>query len=305
MIIPLGVDVPMERRPFVNWLMVGGMTALFFWQIFQPREVNEALCLNGFFSRGLFTHMWIHAGLMHLIGNMLFLWVVGNAVCYKVGNLVYLPIFFVLGVAAALAYSIYCSGPMLGASGAINGIIGMSLVFFPVNDITCLWILFPFCILYPRPPCIFKFSLSGYWMILFWLAFDVYGAMHGQGMVAYWAHLGGFFGGVGLAMLLLKVKYVRMTRFESSLLDIIYRRGNPPAATASLQYADYLDEQAQKNENEYDAPKMPLYPQGGSDESGFIRFTCACGKSIKTSVKNSGRTGKCPKCKNTIKIPRP
>jgi len=86
---------------------------------------------------------------------------------------------------------------------------------------------------------------------------------------------------------------------------MIYRWKNPPAATAPLQYADYLNEQAWKNENQYDAPKIPLYPQAGSAESEFIQFTCVYGKNIKTSVKNAGRTGKCPKCRNPIKIPKP
>jgi hypothetical protein len=140
-------------------------------------------------------------------------------------------------------------------------------------------------------------------MILFWLAFDIYGVIHGRGMVAYWAHLGGFFGGFGLAWLLLKINYIKMTRFETSLLDVIRQRKDPAPAMASQQYADYLNEQAQEEENEYDAPKMPVAPQATAAEPEFIRFTCFCGKSIKTPVKNAGRTGKCPKCKNPIRIP--
>lgn len=296
MIIPLGVDIPMERKPFVNWLMVPAMVAIFFWQVSQPPETTLELCLNGFFSKGLFTHMWIHGGLLHLIGNMLFLWVFGNAICYKLGNILYLPTFFVLGIASALAYSIYCSGPMLGASGAINGIIGMSLVFFPTNEITCLFFWFP---------VVRRFSVSSYVMILFWLAFDILGAILGGGMVAYWAHLGGFFGGFGLALLLLKIDYIKMTRFESSLLDVIKQRNDPAPASASDQYANYLNEQAADEENEYDAPKKSLYPQGQPDEPEFIRFVCFCGKEIKTHAKNAGRIGKCPRCKNPIKIPEP
>ena len=153
MIIPIGVDVPMERKPFVNWLMVSGMCFIFVGQVLSEPKLTDSLCLHGFFSPGLFTHMWIHNDIFHLLGNMIFLWVFGNAVCYKVGNKLYLPIFVLLGIVAALSYSLYCSNPMLGASGAINGIVGMFLVLFPINDITCLWIFIPFAR---------KFSLSSW-----------------------------------------------------------------------------------------------------------------------------------------------
>lgn len=304
MIIPLGVDVPMERRPFVNWLMVFGITAIFFWQLSEPMETTEALCLNGLFSKGLFTHMWIHADIIHLFGNMLFLWVFGNAVCYKIGNLLYLPTFFILGIAAAITYLLYNSGLMLGASGAINGIVGMFLVFFPVNDITCVWFMFPF---------VRKFSLSSYWMILFWLMFDILGAMTSDSMVAYWAHLGGFAGGFGLAWLMLKTGFIKMNRFESSLFDIIKQQKHDEPQSASEAYASYLNEQAQadeqawqqeaqtvETEQEPEIAPIPLYP---TEKPEVIRFSCPCGKTIKTKLKNAGRKGKCPKCAQPITVP--
>ena len=83
----------------------------------------------------------------------------------------------------------FTGGNAIGASGAINGIVGMYLVFFPINEITCYFVF----LLLPR--LIKEFSLSSIWMILFWLAFDIWGAMRGGGQVAYFAHLGGFAGG--------------------------------------------------------------------------------------------------------------
>lgn len=315
MLIPLGVDVPMERRPFVNWLMVAGMCGIFAWQLTQPTETIESLCLNGFFSKGLFTHMWIHGDIFHLTGNMIFLWVFGNAICYKTGNLLYLPIFFVLGLASALTYSFYCSNLMLGASGAINGIVGMFLVLFPINDITCLFGFFP----YYR-----KFSVSSYWMILYWLAFDILGAILGGGMVAYWAHIGGFAGGFGLAWLLVHVGFIKMTRFENSLLDLIHKQKHPEEYKSTTEkYADYMKAQAEAEDQKYieqakqpepspEPQPQPLYPITPAEtkkptpaktSAGFIKFKCACGKQIKTSSKNAGKKGKCPKCKNPITVP--
>ena len=326
MFIPLGVDVPMERRPFVNWLLVAVMSAIFAWQTTEPIETTQALCLHGFFSKGLFTHMWIHADILHLVGNMIFLWVFGNAVCYKLGNLLYAPAFFIFGIISALFFSIFCSVPMLGASGAINGIVGMYLVFFPINDITCLWI---FGIFFR------KFSLSSYWMILFWLVFDILGAMSGDGFVAYWAHLGGFIGGFGIATALVKTGFIEPNRYEKTLYDLIADRKNPPVlktSSATQSYADYLNEQARSYDEKpaEDSLKIetvepipaaippkppkaktkstpvasPLAPKPNTQpKPGFIRFKCACGMPIKTPIQHAGRTGKCPKCKARITIP--
>jgi membrane associated rhomboid family serine protease len=121
---------------------------------------------------------------------MLFLWIFGNAVCAKIGNLRYLPIYTGLGIIAGMSQLLFSGEGGLGASGAINGIVGMYLVFFPTNEITCYFLM-----IFLLRPCVKEFSLSSYWMILFWLAFDIWGAMQGGGGIAYFAHLGGFAGG--------------------------------------------------------------------------------------------------------------
>lgn len=295
MLIPIGVDVDMERKPFVNWLVVSAMCFIFVWEMLNAEAV-EPLLFTRIFDKGLFTHMWLHAGPIHLIGNMIFLWVFGNAICYKLNNIFYLPAFIFLGLCAALTFTLFSSNPMLGASGAIFGIVGMYLVFFPINDITCLLILFPFCIFFPRPPALWKFSLASFWVILFWAAFNIYGASHGQGMVAYSAHLGGFFGGFVLASALIKFGVVKSNRFEKSLYDIIEEYRNPVKEmfSPSQTYEDYLNEQARNHERQQPA----FIP-----DPNFVIFYCPCGKRIKTSIDNAGKKGRCPKCKAAIKVP--
>ena len=159
-------------------------------------------------------------------------------------------------------------------------------------------------------------------MILYWLAFDIFGAIYGGGMLAYWAHLGGFAGGFGLAWLLVKKGVVTMDEFESSLLDIIDSRKHPEEyRSASEKYSDYITAQAQQYEQapeEFSRPPdtkpspKPLYPVGPSITSrattqkqmdDCIRFECTCGKLIRTSITNAGRKGKCPQCKKSITVP--
>ncbi len=159
-------------------------------------------------------------------------------------------------------------------------------------------------------------------MILFWLAFDILGAMLGGGEVAYFAHLGGFAGGVVLAILMLKFKMVTMERYEKSLLQVIEEYRHPSAVEdPSAGYYNYLNATANQQEELPLAPippipfepktvsfdpvekpeTIPLEPQNPKDE--FIRFACSCGKRLKMPAKYAGKTGKCPQCNARLKIP--
>jgi len=154
-------------------------------------------------------YVWLHTGLVHLLGNMLFLWVFGNAVCSKLGSLWYAVTYVGLGVISGITHLLFDSAPAVGASGAINGIVGLFLIFYPLNGVRCLLLL-----LY-RP---ITFEVSSYWVILMWFFFDVLGAVRGGGGgVAYYAHIGGLVSGAVLGVLLLKTGLVSMEEGEKSL----------------------------------------------------------------------------------------
>ena len=88
---------------------------------------------------------------------------------------------------AAAMHLTFVGGPMIGASGAINGIVGVFLLWYPLNSSSCIYWF------YIRGG---TFQISSYWMILFWLMFDIWGVASGGGSVAYWAHIGGFLAGM-------------------------------------------------------------------------------------------------------------
>jgi membrane associated rhomboid family serine protease len=164
---------------------------------------------------GIPGHILVHNGWLHIAGNMLFLWAFGNAVCAKIGNIAYPFVYVGLGATAGIIHLIISGHPAIGASGAINGVIGMYLVFYPQNEVTCFWWLLI------RAG---SFSVSSIWMILLWLAFDIWGAWNGAGHVAYWAHLGGFFTGFAFASVLLYMGWVEMRETECSIYNLIARR---------------------------------------------------------------------------------
>ena len=170
--------------------------------------------LGGTSRIGVVGHVLVHSSLLHLLGNMLFLWVFGNAVCAKVGNLAYPFVYFGLALVAGPTAHLIDPRPAVGASGAINGIVGMFVVWYLWNEISCWYVYWVFA-----AGGVGTFSVSSVWMVVLWFAFDVWGAMRGDSTITYAAHLAGFAAGFALAVLLLLTRWVEMDPGERSLLQ--------------------------------------------------------------------------------------
>ncbi len=292
-IIPYAVDVPFDRRPVMNWLLVGSVILAFAMQIVVTADGNEEAVeqyvLDGWGVQGIFGYMWLHGGLFHLGGNMLFLWLFGNAVCAKIDNLKYLPVYLLLGLAAATTHLIFDGNPAVGASGAINGIVGMFLIFFWENEVDCLWILFF--------PYVKKISVSSFWIIGLWLLYDIAGAVMGDQGVAYFAHLGGFFAGIVAAVILLKLNLVTMYRDEESLVQRFEQWFQDRQDSKLEKQARVAVEKAEQSPSRSPIVAKPT--------SAIVRFWCPCGKEIKAPAKYSGKKGCCPRCQRELIIPQP
>ncbi|MEM6507714.1 MAG: rhomboid family intramembrane serine protease [Planctomycetota bacterium] len=214
-LFPISVDVPMSRWPISNFILIGVIALAFLWQLATPEEltVNHPLVLHEWALTGLFAHMFLHVDLVHLVGNLLFLWVFGNAICAKVGNLAYIPLFILFGLLAGMAQLVFDPGSAaIGASGAINGVVGAFFVMYPRNDINCVYIFLV---------KVGHFAVSSIWIIALWFTFDIWGAVTGGGAVAYMAHLGGFAAGVVLMVSLLTSQRIKPSRSEQTLLEWI------------------------------------------------------------------------------------
>ncbi len=345
MFIPYYADVPYDRRPVANWLIVLLLILVFGFQkatedrdageIMLPdiqtveqwdeaqREAWEAevaerwlrslgpagkLVLNGWKIEGLLGHIWLHGGIIHLAGNLIFLWVFGNAVCAKVRSIVYLPVYIGLGIMAGVSHLIFCGGYAIGASGAINGVVGMFLVFFPENEVSCVWVFFYW---------VRRFSISSYWIILLWFVFDLVGAIFlaGLSQVGYYAHLGGFVSGVAVAVVMLKRKWVTVESYEKSLLQLLgldkqaspdYTRSGAERWLGVGPLYDYTQAQAPTESGMRRATKAGGEVAGTAptrDEEGYIRFRCSCGMKLRMPVGYAGKLARCPKCEGRIRIP--
>jgi membrane associated rhomboid family serine protease len=160
----------------------------------------------------IITSMFLHGGIWHVLGNMLYLFIFGAAVEYRMGASRYAAFYFASGIAAALATILIAPEsrvPVIGASGAIAGVLGAYFIFYPRGRITTILPIFVFIQVVEIPAVIY---------LLLWFAIQLYaGIAAGQqgaamGGVAWWAHVGGFLFGLALGPLLAKNPKPRKSR---------------------------------------------------------------------------------------------
>ena len=149
----------------------------------------------------LFTCMFLHGGFLHILGNMWFLWIFGGNVEDRLGPFTYLTFYLVCGIGSSVTQMLFSWGspvPSLGASGAISGILGAYIAFFPASRILTLIPLFIFWFTAQIPAFVF----IGLWFLIQFLSgVSSLGlpASASMGGVAWWAHVGGFLIGLVLA----------------------------------------------------------------------------------------------------------
>jgi membrane associated rhomboid family serine protease len=157
----------------------------------------------------IFTSMFLHGGWMHLLGNLWFLWLFGNNVEDSMGRVRFIVFYLLGGIGAAIAQVISSPDsviPMVGASGAISGVMGGYIVLYPRVRVYTLIVLFVFVTSVALPAWV----MLGYWMVLQLLG-SLAGGTEGGG-VAFAAHIGGFIVGVVLIRLFARAVYIREHR---------------------------------------------------------------------------------------------
>jgi membrane associated rhomboid family serine protease len=202
---PIRDHNPSARRPYLTWAIIAANIAMFlltlpagqyYPPLWEELALYPAAVMQGAYLQGLVTHMFLHAGLMHLAGNMLFLWVFGDNLEDQLGRAGFAAFYLLGGLAAAAAQIAADPGsavPMVGASGAIAGVMGGYLLLFPRARVDVLFIFIVFFKIIPIPA----------WVVLgVWFGLQlVNGVVSDQGAgVAYWAHAGGFAAGVLLML---------------------------------------------------------------------------------------------------------
>lgn len=232
---PIRDDQPRYTTPYINYFIIGlnvlvfvffelpaemqgGLQAVTMQFGLIPRDLTHALSGDARFPVAaniltIFTSMFMHGGFFHILGNMWFLWIFGDNIEDYLGHFPYLIFYLLCGVAAALtdiALDPRSTLPMVGASGAIAGVMGAYVVLYPRARVQTLVVLVVFITFWWLPAWVFL----GYWFLIQFVATSVTAtAAHQTGGVAFAAHVGGFV--TGLILIKLFPRQVRAYRYGS------------------------------------------------------------------------------------------
>ncbi len=217
--LPLYDDNPRTRVPVITAGLIAACSVVFLWQLGLDETASEEASLTyGMVPAVLFgyaelpaslrivppavtllTSMFLHGGLLHLLGNMLYLWIFGKGVETALGASRFLVFYLLCGIAAALTQALtdpMAEVPMIGASGAIAGTLGAYLVLHPrANVVVLIWILV----------LVRLISVPAVLLLGIWFALQLLSALSmnpGEPGVAFWAHVGGFVVGMALVLVM-------------------------------------------------------------------------------------------------------
>jgi membrane associated rhomboid family serine protease len=225
-VIPLKSDNPLLTFPVMTILLIITNTLVFLYELsLSPRAGNRLIYEFGLIPARIdmlfdptlhvhvahaaagsaflpiFTSMFLHAGWLHLLGNMLFLWVFGGSVEDRMGHVAYLLFYLFCGLGAGAVHTAFNFGstvPTIGASGAISGVMGAYIILFPRSRILTLVPLLIIFFLWRIPAVL----ILGYWFVIQFLSGLSAAAGAQQGGVAVWAHVGGFIIGAIIVLIL-------------------------------------------------------------------------------------------------------
>jgi membrane associated rhomboid family serine protease len=202
--IPLRDVIPSRTTPFMTITLIVVNALVFLYELSLGERVEEFVLYLGLVPAAfsfvtLFTSMFLHGGFLHFAGNMLYLWIFGDNVEDRMGHGRFLVFYLLCGIAAALAQTITNPDsvvPMVGASGAIAGVMGAYFVLYPRSRILTLLPFFVFWQLFEVPAIFFL----GIWFLMQFLSGvgSIVTATAGEpsGGIAFWAHVAGFVAGI-------------------------------------------------------------------------------------------------------------
>lgn len=208
--IPFKDDNPTSLFPVVTIGIIVLNVMVYLWQVISPVGEQQIAFFYGAIPHNIltfessqpigpvatvFSSMFLHGGLFHLGGNMLYLWIFGNNIEDKLGHFRFLVFYLLAGVIAAYSHAISEPNsliPMIGASGAVSGILGAYLLLFPHAHVHTL-IFFGFFWQIIRVPALI---VIGFWAIIQLVNGILTKGLLGQGGVAWFAHIGGFLFGL-------------------------------------------------------------------------------------------------------------
>jgi membrane associated rhomboid family serine protease len=170
--------ITLPNVPTGNYIimLLASVTFMLQFVFDSNQQYLRGLILEHWSLAGVIGHMWLHVGTIHIVSNLVILWIFGRHVCRRIGSANYILAYVAVGLASAVVHIVYDGRPTIGASGAIMGILGLHVVL-----------------------CFEHFSPLGPWLILVWYLLNLTVGVLDASAAAHFAHIGGFLSGAALA----------------------------------------------------------------------------------------------------------
>jgi membrane associated rhomboid family serine protease len=208
MIFPIRTDSPLRTTPYMNWAIIAANVVAYLAQQARPTLDDQfALFPHDPWLPAFVSYAFLHGSPMHIVMNMLFLYIFGNNVNDKMGHSGYLAFYLAGAVFSGVGFVAVASGtaPVVGASGAVAAVTGAYLVLFPSATVTLVYLFF----------FIGTFELSSFWFVALFLGWNLIGLSgHAGAGVAYSAHVFGLVFGFGLCFALLGAYLLPRDQFD-------------------------------------------------------------------------------------------
>ncbi len=230
---PIKDTIPHIGFPAMTWTLIAINGIIFIFEISIPPDLLQQLLFffglvparHGFGIDDylpFLTSMFLHGGLLHILGNMWFLYIFGSSVEDRMGHLRFLIFYLLVGICANAFYflvAIHSKVPELGASGAIAGVMGAYIVMFPHARIITMFLILIFPIFFE----ISVFFYVGFWFLMQILSGALSLESGEAGGVAWWAHIGGFIAGMVLLPFFKNRQYPRRKTYPDEIHHLIGR----------------------------------------------------------------------------------
>jgi membrane associated rhomboid family serine protease len=249
---PIYDELKIKQIPYVNYTLIAINCMVFLLFSFQP-EYDTIVGRFGFIPAqfswiSLFTSLFLHGNIMHLVGNMWYLYLLGDNLEDRWGSLFYTGFYFLSGIAATLFYILLSKGesqtiPLIGASGAIAGVLGAYAVLFPKSKIT-FWYWYFILIRIGHG----TFQVYAFLWLAFWFLQQLFGILFQHASsIAFAAHIGGFLFGMGVGI---SMRYYTRYRFLKNIregTDALFQMlGIPPAHGRTFEETIDMEERRTK-----------------------------------------------------------
>ena len=307
MFLIYSIDVPQDRRPWLAHLLFPVMVMFCFVLVNSHRTLDAQdiglLLIDNFSMFAGFIPFLVFS---YFIASLIIFWFFGNAVCSKVGNILYMVL---LAGFAALAEGVNAlhGEVLVWVPGCIlNAIVGMYLMYWPTNSVDCAFLLNPWR----------RFTVSGFWVVAAWIILDLIS-------VAAWiildlisvaalgwsasliAHLVFFLVGLIVAAILLKLRRATAYDDDWTLLQVITRQEREDTAwkdSWSVRKSQKDEDEAESWKTQQDGVKAK--PPKPIDQDGIVPLLCQCGHIIRVPMKYEGRKIRCPQCSHVLTVPK-